>query len=68
MMFSIVESKRQLILNDDKVSKSKILGSREKSYKWEILAPGSLNLLDGDGQTHISKCYWHNDDNLARRE
>lgn len=49
MMLSIVERKRQLILNDDKVSKSKLIGNREKSYRCEILTPRGLNLLDGHG-------------------
>ena len=48
-MLSIVERKRHLILNDDKVSKSTLIGNREKSYRWEILTPQGLNLLDGHG-------------------
>lgn len=49
MMLSIVERKRQFILNDDKVSKSKLIGNRAKSYRCEILTPWGLNLLDGHG-------------------
>lgn len=49
MMSRTVERKRQLILNDDTVSKSKLIGNREKPHRREILAPQGLNLLHGHG-------------------